>query len=515
MDQTQISQRLLEIRERGNLRRLAAVTPQGVNLEARTVELSFSSETDSVERWFGVEILDHSPGACDLTLLNNGAPLLWGHDLNDQRGVVESARIDGDRKGRAVVRFSKSEDGEQLLQDIADGVVTKVSVGYLTFGMEHAGERNGVDAFRVTSWQPYEISMVSVPADDSVGVGRSLQTIEQQHEREFIQVKNTFDLAGLMRAAREKKDGIQHYDGAGNFRGYTPISPSAMGQVRLTDLLPSIPVEMSPEYAPISAKLANNKLSLATALMEASQVVQAGATIIPVATAPMPENSPVIAWYRRAAKFSTIAPALFGQVADGVDVAVATFPAHRAEIDIGDAPTAAVSFEFTRRQQKDVGEDQLAAELAIALALGLARYADSVLLSAINASAPAPFSLSAAAAKGLRFGELSALVGTTGAGASIGQDGVLRAAGVRADLTDTMAGTFVGAFSRAAIAVHDDIPLYIERTGKQGTLKATAFVNVRPLLSDPAAFWSVEPATEKIVTVQPAPGAVFATTLAA
>jgi HK97 family phage major capsid protein/HK97 family phage prohead protease len=171
--------RLKEIKDKGGLRRTA--TAGAVDLEARTVELSFSSEVE-YERWFGIEVLSHDADAVDLSRLQNGAPLLWMHSWDDQRGVVESVRIDGDRVGRAVVRLSKSPAGEQLLQDIADKIITKVSVGYLVNGMKLTEERGDIDVYTVTSWQPYEISMVSVPADDTVGVGRSMQTPQEENE---------------------------------------------------------------------------------------------------------------------------------------------------------------------------------------------------------------------------------------------------------------------------------------------------------------------------------------------
>lgn len=171
--------RLQEIRAKGVMRRDASVV--GVDVEARTIELAFSSETDTVERWFGIEILGHDPGEYDLSRLNNSAPLLWMHDLYDQRGVVEpgTARVDSDRKGRATVRISKNPKGDELLRDAADGIITKVSVGYNVDGIKLVEERDGVDVFRVTSWAPYEISMVSVAADDTVGAGRSADI---QHE---------------------------------------------------------------------------------------------------------------------------------------------------------------------------------------------------------------------------------------------------------------------------------------------------------------------------------------------
>lgn len=180
--QERMAQRLKEIQSRGALYREATVV--SIDKEARTVELSFSSETEGVERWFGIEILGHDAGECDLTRLNNKAPLLWMHDWDDQRGVIEqgTARIDQDKKGRCKVRFSRSEDGEKLFQDVADDIVTKVSVGYFVNGLRLVEERDGVDVFRV-SWTPYEVSLVSVAADDDVGVGRSLEIPQEDGKR--------------------------------------------------------------------------------------------------------------------------------------------------------------------------------------------------------------------------------------------------------------------------------------------------------------------------------------------
>lgn len=144
-----------------------------VDEKARTVSLSFSSEAP-VERYFGNEILDHSPSSVRLERLNGGAPLLLNHDSDEQIGVVESATIDAKaRKGRAVVRFSKSEDAEEVFQDVLDGIRRLVSVGYRIHKTETETKPGGVESVRVTDWEPYEISLVSIPADNSVGVGRS------------------------------------------------------------------------------------------------------------------------------------------------------------------------------------------------------------------------------------------------------------------------------------------------------------------------------------------------------
>ena len=130
-----------------------------------------------VERYFGSEVLDHSPAAVRLGRLNNGAPLLLNHDRDEQIGVVESATIDAKaKKGRAVVRFSKSDDGEEIFQDVKDGIRRLVSVGYRILKTVTENKPGGVEIVRVTDWEPYEISLVSIPADDSVGVGRGSQT---------------------------------------------------------------------------------------------------------------------------------------------------------------------------------------------------------------------------------------------------------------------------------------------------------------------------------------------------
>ena len=197
-----VATRLAEIKKRGMQKRTAEVG--AVDVDARTVELSFSSEIE-VDRWYGIEILSHDPGACDLSRLNDSAAFLWGHNQNDMRGVVESARIDSDRKGRALVRMSKSAEGEKLLQDMADKIVTKVSVGYLVNGMRLIETRgDDIDVWSVNAWQPYEISAVSVPADASVGIGRSVEIPTEADEVPAVQTSTVIDIPQPAEATRKK-----------------------------------------------------------------------------------------------------------------------------------------------------------------------------------------------------------------------------------------------------------------------------------------------------------------------
>ncbi len=140
--------------------------------DKRTAELSFSSD-EPYRRWFGEEILDHDRGSIRLERLENGAPLLADHDSKDVIGKVENVRISNGR-GSATVRFGKSARATEVWEDVKDGIRESVSIGYFVHEMQLETQRDdGVDVYRIIDWEPYEISLVSVPADTSVGIGRS------------------------------------------------------------------------------------------------------------------------------------------------------------------------------------------------------------------------------------------------------------------------------------------------------------------------------------------------------
>ena len=139
-----------------------------------TLTFSFSSETPVARSW-GLEVLSHAPGAADLSRLNDGAPLLWNHDPGALLGVIQKATITGG-KGRAVARWGSSPEAQQRRADVEAGIIRNVSVGYQIHKLEQRG-----DQYVATKWEALEISLVSVPADASVGIGRShpaCQTME-------------------------------------------------------------------------------------------------------------------------------------------------------------------------------------------------------------------------------------------------------------------------------------------------------------------------------------------------
>lgn len=149
----------------------------GLDMEARTLEMTFSSE-EPVDRWFGSEVLSHAAGCADLSRLNDGAPLLFNHDMDDVIGVVERAWIGEDGLGHCIVRFARTPRGDEILGMVQDGVLRNVSFMYRVakYRIDSESEDPYYDddaTYTATEWMAYEISIVTVPADQTVGIGRS------------------------------------------------------------------------------------------------------------------------------------------------------------------------------------------------------------------------------------------------------------------------------------------------------------------------------------------------------
>lgn len=176
-------------------------TIDNVDTDSRTVELSFSSETP-YGRWFGDEILCHDEECINLERFNNGlGTLLFNHDRDAVVGHIEKVWVE-DNRGKALVRFDKDEQSETIFQKVQSGTLQGVSVGYSIKHYEvldkkdsvsNNGRFKGPDTYVVTDWEPLEISIVSVPADATVGVGRSAEeihtSIDTQEEEKSMDEK--------------------------------------------------------------------------------------------------------------------------------------------------------------------------------------------------------------------------------------------------------------------------------------------------------------------------------------
>jgi HK97 family phage major capsid protein len=153
--------------------RTVALQRASLNEETRSIELAFSSETP-VERSWGIEVLGHAEDEMDRGWIGGGtAPLLLDHDSRQVVGVVEGVTLGEDRKARAVVRFGRSALAEEVMRDVADGIRTNVSVGYELLDIrEEPAKKGEPQTYRAVRWRPLEVSLVSIPADMTVGVGR-------------------------------------------------------------------------------------------------------------------------------------------------------------------------------------------------------------------------------------------------------------------------------------------------------------------------------------------------------
>jgi hypothetical protein len=182
--------------------------PETINVEERTVELVWSTGAQvrraSWSRGDYIEELSMAPGAVRLERLNAGAPLLDAHDsfsLRSQIGVVQRAWLDGN-KGRALVKFSRRDDVESIFQDVIDGIYRNVSVGYKVHKTER-DETGAVPVERAVDWEPYELSLVPIPADAGAQVRSDEPTPNQlQQERSMDELNQG---APAAEAAPEQK----------------------------------------------------------------------------------------------------------------------------------------------------------------------------------------------------------------------------------------------------------------------------------------------------------------------
>jgi HK97 family phage major capsid protein/HK97 family phage prohead protease len=155
--------------EEKSLQRDFTLEIKQVEKEDRTIEFPFSSELP-VERYFGKEVLEHSREAANLKRLNDGAPFLWNHNPDQVLGVVERAYIDEKKKrGYAKVRFSEEEFADSKFRDVKNKILRNISFGYVINKAEEVD--NSIVA---RNWEAFEVSLVSIPADNSIGISRSI-----------------------------------------------------------------------------------------------------------------------------------------------------------------------------------------------------------------------------------------------------------------------------------------------------------------------------------------------------
>ncbi|MDU9399049.1 prohead protease/major capsid protein fusion protein [Pseudomonas sp. zfem003] len=175
----------------------AAVRPDTVDIEARTVELVWTTGAKG-RRWnwdvgYYLEELEVSDSAVKLDRLNNGAPLLNVHnqwELSSVLAVVERAWLENG-EGKALVRFSQREDADEVFRDVKDGILRNISVGYTVhrYVLVEGGD-DTMPLYRAVDWEPMELSLVPVGFDDGAKV-RSAKTPAEYDGQRFNTVFET------------------------------------------------------------------------------------------------------------------------------------------------------------------------------------------------------------------------------------------------------------------------------------------------------------------------------------
>ena len=170
-----------------------------IDEENRRVRIGVSSE-EPVEREFGMEVLSHSEGDITTDFIASGrSPLLLDHDMTKQIGVVEQYKLNSsEKRAVAIVRFGRSELAEEIFNDVKDGIRQNISVGYKIDNMERVKSTDDEKPMFRVRHTPLEVSVVSVPADQSkaVGVGRSknkLSNIEVKTMTEEVKSEINLD----------------------------------------------------------------------------------------------------------------------------------------------------------------------------------------------------------------------------------------------------------------------------------------------------------------------------------
>ena len=160
-------------------------------------ELSFSSE-EPYMRYFGNEILDHGDGACDLSRLNEIGVVLFNHDRDKVIGKIENAWVE-DNRGKAKIKFDSDDEARTIMEKVSSGTLRGVSVGYVVDAWEVVKEgKTSTDGrfegpcYIARKWTPLEISIVSIPADSTVGEGRSFEEATKNNSDMSLYEKQIF-----------------------------------------------------------------------------------------------------------------------------------------------------------------------------------------------------------------------------------------------------------------------------------------------------------------------------------
>ncbi len=289
-------------------------------------------------------------------------------------------------------------------------------------------------------------------------------------------------LSQLINDALNHQGGHIRSDREGNITQVIPVTPAAVRFLSLNEVL-----------TPKGGK----QTTFNAVLAERSLVVQAGAKVIripgPMTTQPTGKTGATTG-REVADRFVVIRPGKFAKVADGEEITMSGLPYLVSAFNHNNAPAYGVGYTLRRKQMKhDFADDTTLEVVNTAIERGIADLADFVLLNHLETEAETLASPSFTAvaqkiaAKNLRFDEVKAIVGGDCTGLEL-QDGVLRAYGVRAEISGQTTSTIIGAFGNAAVAIDDELRVTAKRINN-GAVEIVVWVNASALVPDSTMFW--------------------------
>lgn len=311
----------------------------------------------------------------------------------------------------------------------------------------------------------------------------------------------TNPIATHFATARKAQGDVQFFNENGDLRGIHKKQAASVGHhsIRTMEVPFLTDGPLNHFQSPIPTGIAvAKKTTLETALMASSNCILAGANMIVIPTADEGKTTNGELYFqKRSVKFHHIAPAKFIHYPDHANMGFgdgplldfSPVPLVTEDVDMDNIALYGFGVDMTRRDILAYGEGVLTDCVMTSIAMGLGKAVDDSLLTPIAIGAEA-FSLPNVAAAGLQWEALTAMVGTEGTGATVGVDGVVRAAGVPALLTDVSAETIIGAWANCAVAVSEDITLVARRSKKAGGMELTCWASIQPMLPV-RHFWKV------------------------
>lgn len=323
------------------------------------------------------------------------------------------------------------------------------------------------------------------------------------------------DALGLLRAAfteGRKAHSVEARTAAGMSEPHAFLRKKPIAGVTLTTqaLMPrgvGLGRDGRLSLANLLGESAGQQISIADAVALASRVLRAGAHLIDEAGAvPLNTGNPdAPALQRVPTGLRIVKPAKFSAMDDSAgdpEVTASTLASIISESKI-ERPDDLTRYSFAvplkRGDLRDIEDDRLLAEVLAAIVLGIGGAADACLLAAIHAASPANFHLGAAAAKGLRFHDLKAIIGADGYSQGTGlpaqvtiDQGALYLAGIPADMTDAAEPSTIAAFDRFGVCLGGEITVLVERKSAAGDVALTCHVGMAAVVPDAGFAWKVE-----------------------